>query len=464
MKRVYCVILLLLMLLNLCSCGALQDGKRAELLVGFDRTVITPKESVPLAGYGNTTKRMSKEILDELYVTCVAITDAEENTVLLLSHDLISSSQHDLTRTSISVATGVPKERIYVAGTHTHSAPDQLSKLDVMTDYRALYLKCAVNTAKAAMEDRSPATVQIGSGETEGLNFVRHYLMNDGSYAGDNFGDWSSGIKDHAEPNDPQLQVIRFLRKENKNILMVNWQVHPKLTGGNTKYDVSSDFVGYTRDYVESQTGDLMIYFTGAAGNQNPNSRIPEETAPTDVLDYSKQVGQVVLRVTENMTPVEIGTIRTKQTIYDAKVDLVMQDKLSEAKEVQELYKEKGREEANVLARQYGFSSVYHSNAVINRSSYGKSQKVEVNAIGIGSIGFVTASYEMFASHGAAIKANSPYAATFVITCCNGGNGYIPTQAAHEYGCYESHTGRFIPGTGEELVKVLTESLSQLKS
>ena len=70
----------------------------------------------------------------------------------------------------------------------------------------------------------------------------------------------------------------------------------------------------------------------------------------------------------------------------------------------------------------------------------------------------------MFASHGASIKANSPFDTTFVITCCNGGNGYIPTQQAHDYGCYESHTGRFIPGTGEELVKVLGESLTELKN
>ena len=48
--------------------------------------------------------------------------------------------------------------------------------------------------------------------------------------------------------------------------------------------------------------------------------------------------------------------------------------------------------------------------------------------------------------------------------CACGGNGYIPTQAAHEYGCYESHTGRFVAGTGEELVKVLTDSLVELKN
>lgn len=469
MKRILVLILTLSLLLGLCACGGSQGtaGGRKEsavLQVGFGRACITPELSVPLAGYGNTSTRYSKAVLNDLYVTCVAITDAQDNTVLLISQDLIGAYQHAVARPAISLATDVPQSRIYIAGTHTHSAPDQQSKQEEMTQHNAFYLRKVVEAAKAAIEDRLPATVSTGSVDVKGMNFVRHYLMKDGSYAGDNFGDWSSGIQDHAEPNDPQMQVIRFAREGKKDVVMVNWQVHPKMTGGTTKYDVSSDFIGYARDYVEQETDSLMVYFTGAAGNQNPNGRLPDEKPTADAWLYGNQIGAYVLDALQSMVSAETGTIKTKQTYFDAQVDLVLQDKLSEAKEVQKLYKEKGREAGNKLARQYGFSSVYHANAVINRRSYGKSQKVEVNAIGIGSIGFITASYEMFASHGATIKADSPYDMTFVITCCNGGNGYIPTQQAHEYGCYESHTGRFISGTGEELVKVLTESLSQLKN
>lgn len=463
MKRTLVLLVVVSVLLSLCACGGTQQ-QETQLQVGFGRTSITPKNSVPLAGYGNTSTRYSKEVLNELYATCIAITDAQGNTILLISQDMIGSYQQVLVRPTVSLATGVPQDRIYLAGTHTHSAPDQQSKQDAITEYNAFYLGKVVEAAKQALEDRAPANAFTGSVDVQGMNFVRHYLMNDGTYAGDNFGQWDSGIKDHAEPNDPQLQLVKFARQGKKDVVMVNWQVHPKLTGGTTKYDVSSDFIGYTRDYVEEKTDSLMVYFTGAAGNQNPSSRIEAEKVTTDAELYATQLGDYVLAALEQATAAQTGTIKTKKTEYIAQVELLMQDKLDEAKEVQALYKAEGREAGNVLAREYGFSSVYHANAVINRSSYGKSQKVEVNAISIGSIGFVTASYEMFASHGATIKADSPYDTTFVITCCNGGNGYIPTQAAHEYGCYESHTGRFVAGTGEELVKVLTDSLAELKN
>ena len=54
--------------------------------VGFSRADITPLESVPLAGYGNTERRMSGAILSRLYATCLAFSDGE-NKALLISLD-----------------------------------------------------------------------------------------------------------------------------------------------------------------------------------------------------------------------------------------------------------------------------------------------------------------------------------------------------------------------------------------
>ena len=62
----------------------------ATLLVGYGRSEITPTISVPLAGYGNTLTRMSQGVLDPQYTSCTAITDANDNTVLLITNDIIS--------------------------------------------------------------------------------------------------------------------------------------------------------------------------------------------------------------------------------------------------------------------------------------------------------------------------------------------------------------------------------------
>ena len=69
----------------------------------------------------------------------------------------------------------------------------------------------------------------------------------------------------------------------------------------------------------------------------------------------------------------------------------------------------------------------------------------------------------MFAAHGTYIKENSPFPMTFVVSCCNGANSYLPTIQAYNYGCYESHNSNFVPGTGEELAEKFVSLLKQLQ-
>ena len=50
-----------------------------KFLAGFGRVDITPEESVPLAGYGNTSKRFFQNIRDRIIGNCVAVTDENGN-------------------------------------------------------------------------------------------------------------------------------------------------------------------------------------------------------------------------------------------------------------------------------------------------------------------------------------------------------------------------------------------------
>ena len=58
------------------------------MLLGYSRVSITPEESVPLRGYGYSSGRMSDNIQDPLYASCIALTDTSDNTVTV-SMDLI---------------------------------------------------------------------------------------------------------------------------------------------------------------------------------------------------------------------------------------------------------------------------------------------------------------------------------------------------------------------------------------
>ena len=435
--------------------------------VGFGRTNITPAFGVPLAGYGNTHLRISETVLDELMVSCVAIRDSEGNDLLLFSQDLVDSLWEKEVRLCVSNATGIPTDHIILAATHTHCGPDQSSELDSIQRWKPEYLHQVVLAAQTAVADRAEARIYIGKTETENLSFVRHYLMSDGSYAGDNFGDFENNIiVDHARKVDPQLQVIRFDRSRagKRSVLMVNWQCHPMFNARLIWKKVSADYIGSTRAYVEENTEDLFVFFQGAAGDHSSRSKIDEEVRTKDCEEFGKLFGDYVLCATENMKQLEVAPVQLKQIRFEGKINHTMEDKLAQAQEVENLYRKTERDTGNVLAREYGFSSVYHTNAILRRSQYAATRTMELSVIRIGALAFVTAPCEVFGSYGQRLKAVSPYETTFILTCCNGRHGYIPNVQSHEYGCYESHTGNFTKETGDEMVDTYITALHELNT
>ena len=84
-------------------------SKTACFQVGHGRTDITPQESVPLRGYGSTSNRMSQTVLDPLYATCLALTDASGETALLFGLDLIAPGPQWPERMAPARGSGSPK-------------------------------------------------------------------------------------------------------------------------------------------------------------------------------------------------------------------------------------------------------------------------------------------------------------------------------------------------------------------
>jgi len=68
-----------------------MDSDSNTLQVGFGRTKITPAEPMPMAGFGDSDKRMSQGVLNDLYTTCIAFTDSNGSTYLHFHNDLIAT-------------------------------------------------------------------------------------------------------------------------------------------------------------------------------------------------------------------------------------------------------------------------------------------------------------------------------------------------------------------------------------
>lgn len=496
MKRFFSIILAVAMVLSLCACAkSAESGQDApqetqqtpeaqttpetSLLVGFGRENITPSYSVPLAGYGNTSQRMSDGFLSYIYATCIAVTDANDSTVLLITTDVIAVSNNHVESLKVAVkeATGVPEDRIFIQGTHTHSGPDIWSGESAMGKYIPEYMAGIAKAAANAMADRSPATMETGRGYTEGLNFVRHYTTSAGTLYGDNITlPNGATVTGHTSDPDNEIQLICFKREaaDKKDILAVNWQAHVKLdSSGETAEGqanrpmLSADYVGVARDYVEANTDCLFAFYLGAAGNLNPNSKITTENVTTDCKVFGKALGEDILEGMQTLAPTESGEVKAVQKTVLIPIDHSEDELATDAAKVYNYWRDTN-DYAGAMKLAVGtpIQSPYHAMSIVSRANNTSAgRNIEMNAIQVGTIGFITAPYEMFDVNGMAIKDASPYETTFIMTCSNGHHDYIAAAYAFENGgSYEVHNRVFAKGTAEDLQDQYIAMLNELKN
>ena len=88
---------------------------------------------------------------------------------------------------------------------------------------------------------------------------------------------------------------------------------------------------------------------------------------------------------------------------------------------------------------------------------------MELRTLALGDLSFVFAPYEMFGASGDQIKRNTPYAMSFIISCSQNHDGYLPSLLGWEIGCYEAQITRFAKGTAEQLVDAYVDMLTQMR-
>ena len=478
MKKILSCLLTLCMLLALCACGGTTEGSQetpadittatdAGFKVGYHKVNITPEDSVPMGGYNKPSERMSTGYNDYLYATVCAITDESGETAILIGIDLTSSYSrvsHDI-REAIEKEHGIPFENILYSASHMHTGPDLNSdKMTVIAKYKKQLQEWVVDAVGAALEDRKPATMYIGSTQTEGLNFVRRYLMNDGTYAGDNFGDYSSGYKAHETEADGQLQLIKFVREGDNDVLLANFQTHPHRASSSTSTILTADLVGVFRTELENQLGIEVCYFSGAGGNLNPKSRITEENITADYKEQGAALAKYAVDAYDTLTQAATGEVKSRMVTATYNTDHSDDHLLDVAKDLYTRYNKDQLTAAEVkeLGKEYGIQGTYHAGAIISKADEGRTRDFEHYTIAIGDVAFVGAPEEMFDTNGKQIKEGSPYKMTFILTYCNGSNGYIPSEFAWEHGGYEVYKTKFARGTAELIVAQFLEMLNDM--
>lgn len=427
MKKLISLVAAVLLVLGLCACNASGSGDKqaAGFRVGFGSAVATPEENVYLMGYGNDKDRMSEGVLTDILITCVAVTDAKDNTVLMYGLDMMKMENALAVpyAKAISDATGVPVENITLSASHSHSTPALGSMYGLTTQYGMFYQEQLIAAAKAAMADRSSAEIKAGTKLVEKMNFVRHYTTESGEIVGDNFESGTAGaVTGHTTESDKGMQLIHFVRGDKKDIVMVNWQAHPTLSstsmvGAKDKnLLVSADYVYYCRQYIEEELDCNVAFYLGASGNLNAYSRIKSEQISSDYKKYGENLGKQVVEGLADLKTTPAADLKTTRTQFPVKLPS------------------------------------------------GGDSTVELSVYAMGELAWATVPYEMFDTNGMTVKTESPYETTMMLTMTNYYLNYVPADNAFDYpNCYEVRSCRFVRGTGEAVADELVRQLKELK-
>lgn len=291
------------------------------LEIGYTRVDITPRPGVRLGGYGHRLGRPSTHVLDPLYMRILLVSDKRGSASVLVQLDILGIGREEAERIrgAVSSRTGVSRDAVMVATTHTHSGPETVIPMWTHTfPYRdeersilsewweRLYTSLEKALEEVLLRTEPVYRVVAGVSEAPGLCFNRAF---------------SDG------PTDPEVSVLG-LYTEKTRVAVVNYACHPVL---NTGLGISADYPGVVSRYL-STYGLETVFLTGATGDIDPVSkglrymRYMGETLAQEVLRalahgpelYSLSIDyvarEVVLRARRPERPLE-EILRDYQTL-----------------------------------------------------------------------------------------------------------------------------------------------------
>ena len=435
------------------------------LKVGFGRACITPDFPVCLAGGGLPT-RLQTKVLEDVYVTCVAFTDEAGQSSLLFTQDLVctlDATTHPI-RQKLVAETGIPGAYIHFSATHTHSAPTTYPGGHGREEFIAIYEPAVLRAAKEALADQCEATALAGQSRAKGMTFVRRYKLADGTYEGAS-GNTSQckELVEHAYPSDETVQMIRFVREGKKDVLLCNLGAHATFNGATSKTGLSADFPSAIRDCIEARQACLVAYFISAAGDQTPNSRMKSDNHGLNYRQYGDRIGQLICEAMPALRPISTGLIKVNSGVRTVPTNRVNLHRLEDAKAVWQLFRQVGFKESTPVAHAQGFASVYEAFAIVRHADLPETMDIGINAMAIGDISFIFASYEMYGDNARFVRENSCYPMTFVTSLANGNNGYLPSEIGYEINCYEAYASNVGRGAGEMMAGLFLQLLQEMK-
>lgn len=275
----------------------------AQIPVGAARVDITPEGPIRLSGYGARSTE-SEGVEQRLWASAMAI--GGEEPVVLVATDLtgVPASLAEEVAARLAEREGLPRERLALTVTHTHTGPmvagylDNLFGVDLppnqaerIAAYTEGLVSKLVGACVIALTVRQPARLAFGKGRVT-------------------FG---ANRRTAGGPSDPEVAVLAAYHPEGPlYAVVVNYACHCTTLGGDFNR-VCGDWAGYAREAIQrAHPGVACLVTAGCGGDQNPT--------PRGDLDHARRYGQAlaaeVLRVLAGeLAPVTVPPTARLETL-----------------------------------------------------------------------------------------------------------------------------------------------------
>lgn len=465
-----CVSFLSVLLGAICPLAGL--GEAAEpVRVGFAAVDVTPPIGYRMSGY--FYERFSTGVHNPLQAKAIVLEQGDVRFAWVFCDMVgVPSPITSAARTEAAEATGIPRENIFFAATHSHTGPLYFGPLrdyfhaqaekatgadqHEATPYPPLLARRLVEVVRLAAENAAPVEIAAGTTLQHGLSFNRRYVMRNGTVK-TNAGKMNPDIVRPAGPIDPEVGLLQFRRDGKPVAGLTVFGLHLDTTGG-TEY--SADYPFYMERDLRAELGPdyFSAFGIGTCGDVNH-------------LDLSHKRPQKGHEESERIGSTLGATVKTAL----ADLPAVGEPKLAAASEIAQVplqqYTPAEVAEARENVAKIGSGerldfNLVHAVKIVGIDDLGvENLPMEVQAFRLSDqVALVALPGELFAELGLAIKQKSPFPVTLVVELSNDYPGYIPTKRGFAEGGYEPTNSKLRPGGGEQLVETAVGLLNQLKT
>lgn len=430
-----------------------KDPPPAQLRAGAAAVDITP-EGFPMVMVGGWSPVPARGAHDPLHARALVLKDGDL-TIAITVVDCLGMPQEvaDEAKTLASEQCGIPRDKMLLCATHTHSGPPIRSEpgADPAGVYREQFIAGIAEAIVRARAALRPAAAGHAAHPLADEVFNRRWFLKPGKMPLNPFGELdqvkmnpgtSADVLDRpAGPTDPDITILSLQGTDRRPLaLLASYSLH--YVGHTPEGLMSADYFGEFARLMPSRlraSKDFVAMMANGTSGDINNIPFLVNRPPREPFEQVRIVARKAAdaawfafnTIGHHRTNIHLGMVERRITLKRRKPTA---EQIAWARGVlattDEAERSKLPRHAETYARRF-----------LGLADAGNTMTVPLQALRIGDLAICAIPFEALVEIGLDLKHRSPFGRTMVIGLANGSNGYLPTPEQHALGGYETWLG-----------------------